>query len=352
MVPPAAIVAGGIVAAAAASGITWLVRRWAVRALLDIPNERSSHTLPTPKGGGISIVAVTVIGAWAGWLALEEPIPALPLVSWTIFGLLISAVSFVDDMRPLPNRIRFTVHSVGAIAAIVTGGYWGTVLVPLVGTIDLGVLGIAVTFVWIAGLTNAWNFMDGIDGIAAAQAAVAGLAWFALGEMAGSGSAAALGLALAASNLGFLTWNWPPARIFMGDVGSAFVGYTLGVLPLVAMATAFGGSGSPSGILPLLSVLVVWPFVFDSSLTLLRRLRRRENLFAAHRSHLYQRMVISGLSHSSVSVGYTVLAAVGGLVAWALLVDPASSWAVAAVIALLAAALGTYTRRCERIRTP
>jgi len=350
VVPALAVVAGGVVAAATASGLTWLVWRWAARALLDVPNERSSHTRPTPKGGGIAIVVVTVMGAWVGWLAIGQPGSSAPLLSWTVFGVLISAVSFVDDLRRLPNRVRFAVHAAGAIGVIIACGYWQSVRLPLLGTVEIGIAGVVVTFVWIAGLTNAWNFMDGIDGIAASQAAVAGLTWFGLAALAGSAQTAALGLVLAAANLGFLTWNWSPARIFMGDVGSAFVGYTLSVMPLLAMATGDSARGDMAVLMPLASALAVWPFVFDASFTFLRRLSRNEDVFAAHRSHLYQRLVIAGLSHGSVSLGYTVLGGFGCLVALALLAGRVDTHFATAVILPLAVGLASYTRRCERIR--
>jgi UDP-N-acetylmuramyl pentapeptide phosphotransferase/UDP-N-acetylglucosamine-1-phosphate transferase len=145
--------------------------------------------------------------------------------------------------------------------------------------------------------------MDGIDGIAAGQAFIAGIGWMLLGKILGQPAIVVLGMAIAASNLGFLFHNWPPAKIFMGDVGSAFLGFTF------AFLTVWCSRTSPR--LAELSILFVWPFVFDSAFTFFRRLGKRENVFAAHRSHLYQRLVQSGLTHGQVSGLYIALAGIG-----------------------------------------
>lgn len=279
------------------------LRRWAVsRQVLDIPNERSSHTRPTPRGGGLVIVILSTGGFILVWL-LHPAISPAALVAYLVSAWLIAGVSWVDDLRSLPNRVRFAAHSLGAILAILAFGYWRVVSLPLVGSLDLGVLGLFITFIWIAGLTNAYNFMDGIDGIAGGQAVVAGLGWAFLGWSNNQPLIVALGVLLAAASLGFLGHNWPPARIFMGDVGSAFLGYTFAVLPVIAV------QHNPR--LAVAGVLLVWPFVFDSIFTFLRRLRNRENVFTAHRSHLYQRLVIVGYSHWAVTLLYIGLAAVG-----------------------------------------
>ena len=154
-------------------------------------------------------------------------------------------------------------------------------------------------------MINAYNFMDGIDGIAGSQAVVAGAGWFILGVLADVPAVAGLGLVLAASSIGFLIHNWHPASIFMGDVASGFLGYMFAILPLMQ-----GGDNS-HGATVLPGVLLVWPFLFDTILTFMRRLRNGEDVFAAHRSHLYQRLVISGLSHQTVTLLYAGLASLG-----------------------------------------
>ena len=213
-----------------------------------------------------------------------------------------------------------------------TVGFWLQVELPFVPSMPLGWLGIPLTLLWLAGLTNAYNFMDGIDGLAGSQAVVAGLAWLVLGGIVGLPIVRLLGVLLAGSSLGFLGHNWPPARIFLGDVGSAFVGFSLAVLAVI------GGLAHPR--LPLAGLLVVWPFVFDTTFTILRRLRRGENIFAAHRSHLYQRLVIAGYSHRAVTLLYAGLALVGVVLAFLWVLDrPTSSWLVVSLPTLCAVGL-------------
>ncbi len=218
--PLQAIFLGVTTALFAYLGVAGL-RRWAERRqILDIPNERSSHSQPTPRGGGLVIVILSTAGLILAWL-LNPAISPMALIAYFAGAWLIAGVSWLDDLRSLPNRVRFAVHSLGAILALLAFGYWRVVSIPLIGSLDLGWLGLLVTFVWIAGLTNAYNFMDGIDGIAGGQAVVAGLGWAALGWSDQQPLVAAVGLLLAAASLGFLGHNWPPARIFMGGMSAA-----------------------------------------------------------------------------------------------------------------------------------
>ena len=289
-------------AALVSLGLVGYVRRVALRhRILDAPNERSLHSQPTPRGGGTAIVAVSLIGIWLCW-ALLPLCSAQHLLSFIGAALLIAVVSWRDDVRPLPVLGRFGAHTLAAVVVVVGVGSWTVLEAPGVGSLCLGYLGLPITFLWIVGLTNAYNFMDGIDGIAGSQAVVAGLGWVALTW--GSGHVETwLGLLLAAASLGFLVHNWPPAKIFMGDVGSAFLGFSFAALAII------GARRDPR--LALAGVLLVWPFVFDTSFTLLRRLRRGENIFQAHRSHLYQRLVLAGFSHRFVTCLYGALAVVG-----------------------------------------
>ncbi len=210
------------------------LRRWAERRqMLDIPNERSSHTRPTPRGGGLAIVLVVLVG----WLVALRLYPDAPVQAGLIYAVgagLIAAVSWLDDLRSLSNRVRFAAHMLGAVLAIWAFGYWTDITVPLIGSLHLGLLGLPITFLWIVGLTNAYNFMDGIDGIAGGQAVVAGSGWAVVGWLTDQPLLGIMGVLLAAASLGFLGQNWPPARIFMGDVGSAFLGFTFAVLAVAA----------------------------------------------------------------------------------------------------------------------
>ena len=287
------------------------IRRWALeRSILDIPNQRSSHTQPVPRGGGLAIVAISLFGVAVCRVLLPDW-PWTGLRAYLTGGLLIALVSWLDDIRSLPNWIRFGAHCLGAALLLLGFGFWDHIRLPGLGSLNLGWLGLLISFVWIVGLTNAYNFMDGIDGLAGGQAVVAGLGWAILGWFSQQPLVALLGLLLAAGSLGFLGHNWPPARIFMGDVGSAFLGYTFAALAIIA--------AQRDDSLALAGALLVWPFIFDAGFTFLRRLRLGEPVFAAHRSHLFQRLVATGLSHRTVTLLYIGLALPGLLSASALL---------------------------------
>ena len=279
------------------------IRTWAERRLLAIPNERSSHTQPTPSGGGVAIVLSTLFGLLVFAYLKEELSPGF----WLFFSgaALIALISWLDDLYTMQVTVRLTVHAAGALLALLGIGAIQQVMLPLLGTIHLSWFGIALTLVWVIGLINAYNFMDGIDGLAGAQAVIAGGAWAFWGYQSHMPLVMALGLILAAGNLGFLGYNWPPARIFMGDVGSAFLGYSFAILLLLATRTdaRFGCVG----------LLLLWPFLFDTFFTLVRRWSRGENVLQAHRSHLYQRLVIAGHGHRTVTLYYAGLALVGAL---------------------------------------
>ena len=283
------------------------LRRWAERRrILDIPNERSSHTLPIPRGGGIAIVFFSLMGFIILWLF--NPIwPFSVFLTYLVGSLIIAGVSWMDDLRSLPNRIRFSAHAIVSLLLLIGVGYWNVVNLPIVGQLHLGWVGVPITFLWITGLTNAYNFMDGIDGIAGGQAVVAGLGWAVLGWMIDEQLICVFGLLIATTSLGFLGHNWPPARIFMGDVGSAFLGYTFAALPIIVTQK------DPR--FAMIGIILVWPFVFDTTFTFLRRLRGGENVFAAHRSHLYQRLVIVGYSHRFVTLLYIGLSGIGAILA-------------------------------------
>ena len=331
----------GILALAASWFGVAAIRRLAEHCrLLDIPNERSSHTRPTPRGGGLAIVAVVLGGVWV-YAALCPGVPWDALGIFTLGAILIAAVSWLDDLRPLPVWVRFATHGVGAGLAILAFGYWYAVGWPGSGYLPLGLFGGILTFLWIVGLTNAYNFMDGIDGIAGGQAVVAGLGWAILGWFGGQPLVGIMGLLIATASLGFLGHNWSPARIFMGDVGSAFLGYVF------AAMTVLAAQADP--VFVLAGIALVWPFVFDSVLTFTRRLCRGEKVWAAHRSHLYQRLVISGLSHGQISGLYIGLAMLG--LAWAMaLVRGWQYMAVTGAVIIAVAALGLWAWTCQRER--
>ncbi len=328
------------------------VRRWAIlHQALDIPNERSSHTQPTPRGGGLIIGLVTMTGIAAlGCLILSSA--SRPAVAAYICGAsLIAAVGWLDDLYSLSVRMRFLAQSLAAVIAVLAIGYWQAIPLLPGESVWLGYAGAALTFVWIVGLTNAYNFMDGSDGIAGLLAVLAGLGWACLGWLAGgSPTVTCLSLLLEAGSLGFLAHNWPPAKIFMGDVGSAFLGYSFATMPLLAL----GAGGPLAETSSALGLLLVWPFVFDAGFTFLRRLRNGENVFAAHRSHLYQRLLIVGYSHRFVMLLYGALATIGVFLGIAWLLRPVVGyWCSISLLPSMAWALHRFVviqeRRAEEI---
>ena len=285
----------------------YLIRRYAEkRQLLDHPNDRSSHSAPMPRGGGLAIVLlVTGAGLWSISACVEPCRNDTGLsrnLIYIVCGIIIAFLGWRDDIHSLSTKVRLAIQSIVAIVSIYGFGYFESVTIPLFGVLHLGVVGIVITFLWIIGLTNAYNFMDGIDGIAGGVAFAGGVGWVLLSSninYLANSFVFWIGFAIAASSLGFLGHNWQPAKIFMGDVASTFLGYTFAVLPLLA--------SDQKGDALMLGTLLMWTFIMDAGVTFIQRLIRREKILSAHRSHLYQRLVIGGYTHATVSFLYIVL---------------------------------------------
>ncbi|WP_447742102.1 MraY family glycosyltransferase [Pseudomonas laurentiana] len=254
------------------------LRRYALaRSVMDVPNARSSHTVPTPRGGGVAIVLTFLLAMVGLMLSGTEPVSTLLALGGA--GALIAVIGFMDDHGHIAARWRLLGHFVAAAWML---GWLGG-LPPLVmfgWTLDMGWLGGLLAAVYLVWLLNLYNFMDGIDGIASVEAITAclGAAW--LYWLAGLGGTAVLPLLLAAAVAGFLYWNFPPAKIFMGDAGSGFIGIVLGGLSLQAAWV------SPPMFWCWLILLGV--FIVDATYTLVRRLLRGDKVYEAHRSHAYQ----------------------------------------------------------------
>lgn len=287
---PALTATIALAAAAAASALlVEAVRRWCIaRGLYDPVTPRSSHTRPVPRLGGVAIVFVSLAGLLYAGTRLAPLAAAF---------LLMAVVGLRDDLKPVPAKFRLLLQ-IAAAAIVVAGcGYFRSV-----GELPLGWLGPVATGIWIVGMMNAFNFMDGIDGIAGGQALVAAIGWAVIALRLGDTTLFLLVGWIGAAVLGFLVHNWWPARIFMGDSASAPLGLLFASLPLLTPA--------PDALL-VPAALLVWPFLLDTFFTFVRRALRRENVLEAHRSHLYQRMVIAGYSHASVALLYIALAATG-----------------------------------------
>ena len=295
------ILIAGTVAFAATYSLTRLIRQAAgPLGLIDVPNERSSHAHPTPRGGGLAIAISSL--ASMGLLTATGVMPAHLFLAIGPGGAAVAAVGFIDDVKPLSARVRLFVHFMAAAWAVVCVGPIGFFQHIAPHTPEIGWLGYAVSTVAIVWFLNMYNFMDGIDGIAASQAVFmcSGIALLALvsGSIAYIATAAAV---IGAASCGFLLLNWPPAKIFMGDVGSGYLGYVLAALGLA--------SGAHSVFDPWSCLILAGVFAVDATFTVVRRFLRGERVTEPHRTHAFQ-LLARKLGHRKVtlSVGLVNLA--------------------------------------------
>jgi Fuc2NAc and GlcNAc transferase len=273
-----------------AAVLTYVIRIAAVRqGVLDLPNHRSSHVEPTPRGGGLAIV-VCALAALA-WLGASQRLPLGVSVLLGVGGGIIAGTGYIDDRRGLPPLPRFVVHVVASILAVIT--YFSLSETAQLGYVEW--LTAALLVLCATWSINLFNFMDGIDGIAASQAVFICTASAILFPDADSNLTGwlVLVLATAGASLGFLVWNWSPARIFMGDVGSGFLGFWL-----VALALALDAVGILSF---WTSVILNALFIGDATATVVRRVLSGERWYEAHRSHVYQAFARRWRSHRKVT---------------------------------------------------
>ncbi len=272
--------------------VTWAAKNYAMRSgIMDSPNERSSHTVDTPRGGGLGIILPVLIALVAIWLtnSYDRGVSTGLLLVVVLLG----AVGWLDDRYGLHVLLRIAAQTIGGLAVLGTIGTF-THLEIAGNTISLLSLAAPMTLFWFLWMTNLYNFMDGIDGIAAAQAAIAGCVlgiWFTIHE---DHVMALCSYVIMAASLGFLVWNWAPARIFMGDVGSSTLGGVFAAMALVAYQT----HRIPFGAF----LLLFGVFLADATATLVKRILQRKKFWRAHREHFYQRAVIAGWSHAQVTL--------------------------------------------------
>lgn len=284
-----------------AAGLTGLVRRYALsRAVIDTPNERSLHAVPTPRGGGLAIALVVL--AVHAYVVAQGLLPFANGVAWGAAAGALAALGWIDDHRPLGSALRLAVQAlVLGAALVVMSGPAGLSTPAAMAVLACGIAGL----VW---FVNLYNFMDGSDGLAGCQAVLSALLLAILAAGAGHRGMACVALALAGASAGFLRWNLPPARIFLGDVGSYFIG---GYLGLYAWHLLTRGES----LWPWLIVLA--PFITDATLTLGSRMLRGERWWTAHRTHAYQRLVTAGWSHDLVALVFVALGLPLAAMAWA-----------------------------------
>lgn len=307
------------------------------RAILDHPNDRSSHSIPTPRGGGWGVM-LTLLPAWAlialtGVGGSDGGLRVLPILAG---AAALMAVSWMDDRRGLGPAPRFLAQ-IAAVAA-------GLTALPADGLVFQGLLPLwadrlvaAVGWLW---FVNLFNFMDGIDGLAGSEAATIGAGLALVVAVGGLDPAYGLyGLAAAGAALGFLLWNWHPAKLFMGDVGSVPLGFTLGWLLLAVAASGLWAA----------ALLVPAYFLADATVTLLRRAAEGKKVWQAHREHFYQKATQRGRNHAQVvRLVLALNAALLALAVVSVLLGPAGGWtalpAGAAAVVLLLALLARPAR--------
>jgi Fuc2NAc and GlcNAc transferase len=306
--------------------LTGLVRRFAIaHGLLDLPNTRSSHTTATPRGGGLAIVLATTGGLLA--LGAIGAVSARLLTVLIGGGAVVAFVGFLDDRRRLHHRTKLAVHLVVAVWAVMWAG--GLPRLPLLHhVVQLGWGGDALAVIGIVWVLNLFNFMDGLDGIAASEGVFVLMAAACLMPLCAVPTGLCFAaLILGAACLGFLPWNWAPARIFMGDVGSGFVGYAIAVLALAA--------AQQSPVALSLWLILGGVFFVDATVTLVRRALRGERIYEAHRSHAYQWLARRWGSHGRVTLAVLALNLVW-LLPWAAWAARVPGYAMLFVIIALA----------------
>ena len=297
------------------AGLTFVMSLWSVgiirqslqHQLLDIPNERSSHSQPTPRGGGLGFIVAFAIAVLITWVAFPSLILDISLEVWLMLIPLVG-IGIWDDWRNLTAGVRYLIQ-----LSVAAGVVYRCGIFPVPGLEELGGVGVWVaaglTMIGLTALINFYNFMDGLDGL------VAGVATVQLGFLALWCHQPGLWLWVAAL-IGFLYWNWAPAKIFMGDVGSTTLGAVVGISLLTQSPSSLGAAWTPLAIL--------LPIVGDAVYTLFCRLYRGENIFKAHRNHLYQRLNQVGWPHAQVAGFYIALtiaialglAQFGAIAAW------------------------------------
>ncbi len=321
-----------------AATVSWLICIVLIHAggrFMDHPNERSLHETPVPKGGGLGILA---------GLALSMILlPSLPNgILWaTVSTLMLGGISFLDDLYQLSPIIRFLLQGILA-AILLTQVSWPTVLPVPGGPVWPTVLGFVFGWLFIVWMTNLYNFMDGMDGFAGGMTVFGFATLTLLGWLGGDeGFFALICASTAAAAAGFLWFNFPPAQLFMGDVGSASLGFLAAGLILWANGQA---------LFPFwVGVLVFFPFIFDATITLVRRLLRGEHVWKPHRSHYYQRLVRTGWGHrKTVLWEYGSMACCSLAALWAFRLDPPGQWGVLVAVVLVHVSAMLWVEFTER----
>jgi len=313
--------------------------------LMDVPNDRSAHAVPTPRGGGLGVVVATLAGLVVLYLEGRVARIADPYFLAVIAGAAaIASVSLADDALDFPFGWKLAAQVAAAALPIAFGLRLERLFLPFVGPVPLGPLAVPLTLLWIVFVTNAMNFIDGLNGLCAGMAAIASGFLAAIALIEGGAFVYAASLFLCSGCLGFLPFNFPAARIFLGDVGSQFIGYMLAVLAIAA--AGFEATQVSFFIVPLLLALPL----FDVAFTLVRRAIAGERLTEAHRGHLYQVLDRTGFPRAGVTLLHWGFTAAMGVAAFRFvaLSPPRKLALYAVVLALLVAYAFWVAARARR----
>jgi UDP-GlcNAc:undecaprenyl-phosphate GlcNAc-1-phosphate transferase len=305
--------------------------------ITDIPNNRSSHAAPTPRSGGLGIFIVFLFVSLVFWVSNRGALPAW-FFPFVLPATLIGAHSLYDDITGRSAIEKLLVQLIaagivvgsGLIIELPFGGYW---------------LSVITTVLWVVGLTNATNFMDGLDGLVSGIFSLALVFFCMILTSVGHYDLYLFGLTLIAGLMGFLIYNFPPAKIFMGDVGSCLLGFVYAMMVVIML----GDNHSPWVMLA--CVLLVFNLLFDVAFTVIRRFLRGDNVMQAHRSHLFQLMNRLGYKHLTVSLCYLGVTFVQGLLAmWVLRFHSMSVWLVLAVLFVVHVLYAALVMRASKRR--
>ncbi len=276
---------------------TGFLQKYALKnSLIDIPNERSSHLIPTPRGGGLSIAIPVLL--CIGVLFLMAQLDRNIAFALGVGCFFVASVGWIDDHRHIPAKWRALLYGVAAVLAVYfldeSDNYQAAF-----HHLPFGIVSSFLMVIWIFWMTNLYNFMDGTDALAAIQAICAGTFVGVLFWLQGQHGLATICFVISASSCGFLVWNWPPAKIFMGDVGSCVLGFCFGVLAVI---------GKMQGSIPLAVIFILLSvFICDTTFTLLMRIISNEKWYQAHKSHAYQRLVQLGMSHKKLALNVLLI---------------------------------------------
>jgi UDP-GlcNAc:undecaprenyl-phosphate/decaprenyl-phosphate GlcNAc-1-phosphate transferase len=271
---------------------------WAMAGFVHVMDDSNQNSFPVnevPRAGGVSVVFTFFIGMGiTSFLGEFDGVHPSLLIGFLFSTFLIAAISLIEDITNQPARVKLVTQMVAVTIVLYLGIALKEIAIPIVGYVELGVVGLVISFFWILGLTNVFSFMDGLDGLVSGVSAIAGLFFLIITFTEGSSFVYIISYSLVAGTLGFLLLNFPPAKIILGDVGAAFLGFVFAVLAIIA--TRYDESRTSFLVIPML----IFSFIYDTSFTFLRRLIQGKNVLKAHREHLFQLMHRTGFTDMEV----------------------------------------------------